>query len=67
MPSAAQLVDLLAIATRALNLAVRPTVSEQKLFAGFLGREKGVQFAQLDHAEKYSDSGGFCQVPDNSP
>jgi hypothetical protein len=55
MPSAAKLVDLFAIATRALNLAVRPAVTEQELFTGFFVREKGVQFAQLDHAEKYSD------------
>jgi hypothetical protein len=33
---------------------------EQELFAGFFGREKGVQLAELDHAWKFSNSEWFC-------
>jgi hypothetical protein len=29
---------------------------EQELFAGFFGREEGVQLAQLDHAERIAFS-----------
>jgi hypothetical protein len=49
MPSARQFVDLLTIATRALDLAVRPAVLEEEQFAGFFVWEKLVQIPQLDH------------------
>lgn len=59
VPSTGELVDLVGIAARAVDLAVRPAMLEQKLFAGFFSREKSIQFAQLDHAEQFSRFGGF--------
>jgi hypothetical protein len=66
VPSARQLVDFLVITTRTPDFAICPAMLEKKLFTGFFGWEKSIQFTQLDHTLKFSISGIFCQVSDNS-
>jgi hypothetical protein len=50
-PRLLELVNLLVAAARAPN-AVWPAMLEQELFAIVLSLEKGVQFAELDHAKE---------------